>query len=95
MAELLTDDAIATALADLTDWSGDSNALRREFVFRDFAGALEAVNRIGAVAEEMDHHPDIDIRWNRVIITVSTHSAGGVTDLDLALVRRLDAVAPA
>lgn len=74
-------------------WAGDPSGLRREYQYRDFAAALAAVNRIGAVAEEMDHHPDIDIRWNRVILSVVSHSAGGVTEADLDLATRIVAVA--
>ena len=55
---------------------------------KDFADALAYVNAVGALAEEMDHHPDIDIRWNTVTLRLSTHSAGGLTQLDLELARR-------
>jgi 4a-hydroxytetrahydrobiopterin dehydratase len=59
---------------------------------RVFADALAYVNAVGALAEEMDHHPDIDIRWNRVTLRLSTHSAGGITEADLELGRRIDAL---
>jgi 4a-hydroxytetrahydrobiopterin dehydratase len=88
---LLTDSDIAAGLPD--GWEGDSNGLRRTFAYVDFAQALAAVNRIGDVAEAMSHHPDIDIRWNKVALQVVTHSAGGVTEADLELARRIDAVA--
>lgn len=88
---LLTDTEIAAGLP--SGWEGDTTGLRRTYTYDDFAGALAAVVRIGAVAEELDHHPDIDIRWNRVILVIVTHSAGGVTDADLELARRLAGVA--
>lgn len=88
---LLTADQIAARLPE--GWDGDPSGLRRALQFRDFAEALAAVNRIGEVAEAMGHHPDIDIRWNRVILSIVTHSAGGVTDADLELARRLTSVA--
>ena len=59
---------------------------------RDFAEALAFVNAVGALAEAMDHHPDIDIRFNTVTLRLSTHSAGGLTRLDLELARRIDAI---
>ena len=92
---LLTDTEVAAGLSGLPEWSGDTSALRREAVYADFAAALQAVNRVGDVAEAMNHHPDIDIRWNRVVLTVSTHSEGGVTAADLELAQRLEAVLPA
>lgn len=80
--------------ADLPQgWEGNPTGLRRAYSYPDFAGALAAVNRIGAVAEAMQHHPDIDIRWNRVLLAVVTHSAGGVTDADIALARQINEVA--
>jgi 4a-hydroxytetrahydrobiopterin dehydratase len=59
---------------------------------RDFADALSYVNSVGALAEEMNHHPDIDIRWNLVTLRLSTHSAGGITRSDLDLAARIDAL---
>jgi len=58
---------------------------------QDFASSLAFVNGVGVLAEDMDHHPDIDIRWNVVTLRLSTHSAGGITELDLELARRIDA----
>jgi len=79
----------------MINWSEEAGALGKEFRFEDFAGALAFVNRVGAVAEEMNHHPDIDIRWNTVTLHLSTHSAGGVvTDLDRELAARIDGLRP-
>ncbi len=58
----------------------------------DFADSLAFVNAVGALAEDMDHHPDVDIRWNVVTLRLSTHSAGGLTRKDLELARRIDAL---
>jgi 8-oxo-dGTP diphosphatase len=88
---LLTADAIADQLPD--GWTGDPTGLRQTLRYDGFAGALAAVNRIGEVAEEMDHHPDIDIRWNTLHLVVVSHSAGGVTEADLQLAARINAVA--
>lgn len=63
------------------------------YTAKDFADALSYVNAVGALAEEANHHPDIDIRWNEVTLRLSTHSAGGITASDLALARRIDTLA--
>jgi len=77
----------------MTGWDEEGGALRKEFRFRDFAEALAFVNRVGALAEEMNHHPDVDIRWNVVTLRLSTHSAGSVvTDLDRVLASGVDGV---
>jgi 4a-hydroxytetrahydrobiopterin dehydratase len=92
MAELLEAAAIRDGLAGLRDWTGNTQAIVRTVELRSFADAVAAVNRVAAVAEELDHHPDIDIRWRTVTFSCATHSAGGVTDRDFALARRIDDV---
>jgi len=75
----------------MSDWSQRPDALERDFEFKDFAEAMAFVNRIAGVAEELNHHPDILVHgWNKVRLTLSTHSAGGLTDADHALARRID-----
>ncbi len=75
----------------MDDWNEESGALQKDFRFEDFAEALAFVNQVGAAAEEVDHHPDVDIRWNTVTLRLSTHSAGGVvTDRDRDLAARID-----
>jgi len=72
-------------------WEEEGGGLRQVFRFKDFAEALAFVNQVGAVAEDMNHHPDIDIRWNTVTLLLSTHSEGNVvTDLDRDLASRID-----
>lgn len=66
-------------------WELDGESIRRTFVFEDFAAAMGFVVRVAIVAERMDHHPDIDIRWNRVTLTLSTHSESALTEKDTAL----------
>ncbi len=84
--DTLTQDQISAALAELDDWSYEGDALTRTFRFADFSHAIEFVEHLAEVAEERQHHPDIDIRYNKVTLYCSTHSAGGVTsrDVDLA-----------
>ena len=75
----------------MAGWDEDGGALRKDFRFKDFAEALAFVNQVGEAAEEADHHPDVDIRWNTVTLILSTHSAGGVvTDRDHQLAARID-----
>ena len=88
---LLDDAAVSRGLASLTGWSRDGRAVRKEYEFRTFADAIGFVNRVADLAEAADHHPDIDIRYRRVTLVLSTHSAGGITEKDLALAKQIDA----
>lgn len=77
----------------MAGWTEEGGALTRELRFADFAEALAFVNRVGAVAEEVNHHPDIDIRWNLVRLRLSTHSEGNVvTGRDRDLAERIDRI---
>jgi len=89
---LLSDEQIATGLEG-RDWRRESNVLVRDWRFADFAAAIAFVERVAEVAETSNHHPDILVHgWNKVRLTLSTHSEGGITAADLALAERLDAV---
>ena len=90
--ELLGAEAIADFCLAHGDWTYADGALRATFVASDFSAAIAWVDAIAAIAEEMDHHPDIDIRWRTLHFTLSTHSAGGVTELDLQLAIRIEGV---
>ena len=80
----------------MSQWSQRPDALERDFAFADFAAAIAFVNRVAAVAEEANHHPDIFVHgWNKVRLTLSTHTTGGLTDADHALARRIDEVTDA
>jgi 4a-hydroxytetrahydrobiopterin dehydratase len=84
---------MAGAGAGMSGWSQRPDALERDFEFDDFPGAIAFVNRVAEVAEKADHHPDILIHgWNKVRLTLSTHSEGGLTDADHALAARIDEV---
>ncbi|GAC1329429.1 MAG: 4a-hydroxytetrahydrobiopterin dehydratase [Mycobacteriales bacterium] len=91
MRDLLAADEIAAALLTRPTWSGDTGAIRRTAELPSFRAAIAVVDAVADAAEELDHHPDVDIRWRRLAFTLSTHSAGGVTELDLALADRIDA----
>lgn len=91
MAELIDPSELGQACAELTDWEvGD--ALVRTYQFPTFPDAVAAVAEVAAIAEGMDHHPDIDIRWRTVTFRCVTHSAGGITDLDVQLAAAIDGV---
>ena len=90
----LSPDELAAALHGLPLWSGDSDGLHRTVKLPSFRDAVSAVVAIADIAEEMDHHPDIDVRWRTLHLAVVSHSAGGVTELDLELARRIDALLP-
>ena len=90
----LSPDEIAAALHGLPNWSGDGDGLHRTAKLPTFRDAVAAIVAIADVAEELDHHPDVDLRWRTLHLTLVTHSAGGVTDLDLQLARRIDALVP-
>ena len=94
MPPRLSPDEVSSALKDLPNWSGNADGLRRTVELPSFRDAVAAIDSIADVAEEMDHHPDIDLRWRTLHLSVVSHSAGGVTDNDLQLARRIDALLP-
>ena len=85
--DTLNQEQIEAALGELTDWGFDGEALTRTFRFADFVHSVGFVEHLAEVAEERQHHPDIDIRYNKVTLRLSTHSAGGVTALDVDLAK--------
>lgn len=86
------EEADAGISARALSWRRDGDVLVKQVELRDFAGALAYVNRVGALAEAADHHPDIDIRFKTVVLRLTTHSAGGLTGRDLALAEQIDAL---
>ncbi|CAM3026618.1 4a-hydroxytetrahydrobiopterin dehydratase [Saccharomonospora xinjiangensis] len=94
MTELLSDQGIDEALRELPAWRRVGDAIERETELASFPEAIEVVNRVAELAEAANHHPDIDIRWRTVILRLSTHSHGGVTDKDIALAREVERVVP-
>lgn len=87
---LLSAGAAAARLSELPGWRLEAGALRREFLFADFAEAFAFMTRVALAAEKLDHHPDWSNIWNRVSVSLSTHDAGGVTELDFRLARLMD-----
>ena len=95
MSRLLEGDEIARQLTDLPGWTGDEHAISRSYEAADFPDAIRLVDAVARDAEEMNHHPDIDIRWRTVTFACATHSAGGVTQLDVELAHRIHDLAEA
>jgi len=87
--ETLSREGIEAALTDLEGWAYEDGELVRTFRFHDFAGSVEFVERLAEVAEGMGHHPDVDIRYNKVVVHLVTHDAGGVTPADLGVAEAL------
>jgi 4a-hydroxytetrahydrobiopterin dehydratase len=92
MTELLSAEAVATAIGALDDWTGNTAAITRTASLPTFPAAIAVVDEVARAAEQANHHPDIDIRWRNVTFSCSTHSAGGVTELDIDLARRIDQI---
>jgi 4a-hydroxytetrahydrobiopterin dehydratase len=85
----LSDAEVAERLTRLPGWERRGDEIRRTFAFADFKGAMAFVNRVAEQAETMNHHPDIDIRYSKVTLALSTHDAGGLTALDFDLAGRV------
>ena len=96
MAETLSDDQRTEALAGLDGWTYDktAKAIGKDFRFVDFSEAFAFMTRVALIAEKAGHHPDWSNTYNRVSIRLSTHDAGGVTDKDIGLATRIDALDP-
>ncbi len=92
MATLLSEQEISAKLARLLQWKRSGHEIRRTVDCKDFVHAMGFVNSVALLAEKADHHPDIDIRWNNVTLTLSTHSAGGLTEKDFALAGAIDSL---
>jgi 4a-hydroxytetrahydrobiopterin dehydratase len=88
----LSETEIQRELDTTPGWELAEDAIVRTVRLKDFAEAMDFVNRVAAVAEEANHHPDITIKWNIVTLTQSTHAVGGLTEHDFALARRLNAL---
>lgn len=90
---LLDENRIDEELNRLDGWRREGETIVKEFDLGDFAGSVEFVNEIAVPAEEMNHHPDLVISWDRVTVSLSSHSAGGLTEADFRLAGRIDGLA--
>ena len=89
---LLERDQLADLSSRRPEWEVGDAEMRRTFAFDDFVGSVGFVTQVALLAEKANHHPDIDIRWNEVTLTLSTHSEGGLTDKDRDLSEQIDAL---
>jgi 4a-hydroxytetrahydrobiopterin dehydratase len=95
MPELLSDEEVGKALGRLREWRRGDGALVREVELESFSQAIQVVNRVAEIAENDNHHPDIDIRWRTLTFRCSTHSEGGITANDTSLAEEIDGVVDA
>lgn len=95
MAELLNDEQVTQALAELDGWTQEGDAITRTVKLPSFLGAIGAVDEVARIAEDRGHHPDIDIRWRTLTFRCSTHSEGGITGKDVELAAEIDRVVAA
>jgi 4a-hydroxytetrahydrobiopterin dehydratase len=88
----LADDEIQTFLRDHPGWAREGEEIVRTFEFADFVGSIGFVTQVSLLAEKANHHPDLDIRWNKVRVALSTHSEGGLTNKDTDLAGKIGAL---
>ncbi|MEU0517181.1 4a-hydroxytetrahydrobiopterin dehydratase [Streptosporangium sp. NPDC006007] len=91
--DLLDDSAVEQRLAAVPGWRREGDEIRRTIQAADFPTAIRIVDEVAVEAERLNHHPDIDIRWRTLHLTLSTHDAGGLTELDFTLAARIDEIA--
>ena len=88
--QILKTDEINKRLKDLDDWTLDQDAIKKEWQFGDFKEALKFINRVGALAESHDHHPELLNVYNKVTLRFNTHFAGGITEKDFKIAKDID-----
>jgi len=90
---LLGEEEIEARLGELDGWRREGDAIVKEFKLDDFVGSVDFINRLAPVAEELNHHPDLQVSWNKVTVSITTHSEGGLTQNDFGLAKRIDPLA--
>ena len=90
MSEILSSSDIKTEMKRIPEWEHEKKEIERVFEFDDFTQAIDFVNAVAEIAEEDEHHPDIDVRYNKVRLVLSTHSKGGLTERDFDLAEKID-----
>ena len=93
MAVLIAQSDIKTMMKRVPEWDTNKKLIERTFEFDDFSQAIDFVNAVAEIAEDEEHHPDIDVRWNKVRLALSSHSEGGLTDLDFQVAEKIDTLA--
>lgn len=92
MRQKLSDLEVQRALGSLPGWSRRGSALTKVFSFERFSDGIRFIDRVARIADDLNHHPDIDIRYTKITIMLSTHDAGGITDADLRLAEKIEMV---
>jgi 4a-hydroxytetrahydrobiopterin dehydratase len=92
MATKLSESEIEARLEDLVDWTREGDTIRKLFKLASFPGAIGFVTQVAFLAEAANHHPDIDIRWRKVVLALTTHDAGGLTEQDFDLAAQIDEI---
>ena len=83
---------ITKAMEKLDNWGLASNSISKEFKFENFSGSLNFVNKVGEISNSLDHHPDITIRYNTVVLSLTTHSSDGLTEKDFEVAKEIDSL---
>jgi 4a-hydroxytetrahydrobiopterin dehydratase len=91
--ELLSDSEIESRLAELEGWEREDQTIVKTFERADFVGSVKFIDRLVEPAEEMGHHPDLSVSWDKVRVSLTTHAAGGLTENDFELAKRIEGVA--
>ena len=89
---LLSDEQIGERLSGLEGWTRDGDVITKTFVNRDFVGSVEFVRALVEPAEELGHHPDLEVSWDKVTVAITNHAEGGLTEADFELAGRLEAL---
>jgi 4a-hydroxytetrahydrobiopterin dehydratase len=90
---LLGDEEVEARLGELEGWRREGDMIVKEFKLDDFQGSVDFINRLTPVAEDMNHHPDLQVSWNKVAVSITTHSEGGLTENDFELAKSIDPLA--
>lgn len=90
MSDLIPASELKTFLKQVPVWEHDKKKIERVFEFDDFTDAIDFVNHVAEIAEESEHHPDIEVKFNKVKLVLTTHSKGGLTELDFELAEKID-----
>jgi 4a-hydroxytetrahydrobiopterin dehydratase len=88
--DLLDDEAIEARLEELEGWEREGDVIAKTFQLADFVGSVEFIKLVVVPAEDMNHHPDLNVSWNEVRVSITTHAAGGLTENDFELAKRID-----
>ncbi|MEO0446888.1 MAG: 4a-hydroxytetrahydrobiopterin dehydratase [Verrucomicrobiota bacterium] len=92
MAERLSPEAIEEAMKRIPEWELEESSISRTFEFEEYMDGIGFVNKVAAAAEEANHHPDMEVRYGWVDVSLSTHDAEGLTDLDFDLAQKIDSL---